>query len=107
MGTGLYSSKLSYENWYNFNNAVRAHQNFLEFLPMMISFLLIAGIYFPIPAASLGLVLMIARIIYAVGYTGWGPAGRLPGFFITLFSVIALGILGCISSVFLIVSFEL
>ena len=29
MGSGLYSQKLSYKEWYDFNNAQRAHYNYV------------------------------------------------------------------------------
>lgn len=41
--------------------------------------LFIAGIYFPITAAVLGLVMIIARLVYSIGYVNGGPKGRLVG----------------------------
>jgi hypothetical protein len=40
---------------------------------------LIAGIYFPVPAAAIGLGIIICRFIYAIGYFIGGPKGRLIG----------------------------
>lgn len=41
--------------------------------------LFIAGIYFPVTAAVLGLVKIIARLVYSIGYVNGGPKGRLVG----------------------------
>ena len=79
MGNGKYSGKLTYEQWYKFNNAQRAHYNFLEFAPSCLVMHFIAGIYFPVPAAALGLAVIIGRIVYSVGYVNGGPKGRLIG----------------------------
>lgn len=79
MGSGLYSTKLTYKQWYDFNNAQRAHYNFVEFAPSTFIWILIAGIYFPIPAAALGFGVFIARLIFSLGYRNSGPSGRLFG----------------------------
>jgi len=79
MGSGLYSSKLTYEQWFTFNNQQRAHYNFVEFAPSTFVLLFISGIYFPIPSAIIGLVLAISRVIYSIGYASGGPSGRLIG----------------------------
>jgi hypothetical protein len=42
-------------------------------------FLFIAGLYFPVVSAALGLGVIIFRIIYSVGYVNGGPAGRSIG----------------------------
>jgi hypothetical protein len=47
--------------------------------PTTLVFLFCAGIYFPIPAAVLGLVIIVTRIFYAAGYVKGGPGGRLVG----------------------------
>jgi glutathione S-transferase len=79
MGSGRYSSKLSYEDWYRFNNSQRVHLNYVEFAPTYFIGLLIAGIYYPVVAAILGFLVLIFRIIYTVGYAAGGPSGRLVG----------------------------
>jgi len=79
MGNGRYSQKLSYEQWYKFNNAQRAHYNFIEFAPTTFVFLFIAGLYFPIPAAAIGLGVIIFRFFYAIGYSSGGPSARVFG----------------------------
>jgi len=92
MGNGKYSAKLSYEDWYKFNNAQRAHQNFVEFAPSGFVMLFIAGIYFPVATAVLGLALFIGRIFYSIGYAKGGPAGRLIGAIIG--DLVLLGLFG-------------
>ena len=48
--------------------------------PSTLVWLLIAGLYFPIPAAAIGLGVIVFRLIYAIGYAGEnGPKGRLIG----------------------------
>ncbi len=102
MGSGLYSRNLTYEQWYNFNSAQRAHQNFLEWIASCLVFLLIAGIYFPIPAAAIGLGIIVCRMIYAIGYFIGGPKGRLIGVIGNDLLVIAEFVLAFISSVYFI-----
>ena len=47
--------------------------------PSTFLWVIVAGIYFPIPAACLGLGVAIFRVIYAVGYVCYGPNGRAVG----------------------------
>jgi glutathione S-transferase len=92
MGSGRYSAKLNYEQWFRFNNAQRAHMNFIEFAPSTFVLLFIAGIYFPVASAAIGLAIIIARIAYSIGYTNGGPAGRVIGAIVNDFAL--LGLLG-------------
>jgi glutathione S-transferase len=103
MGGGKYSQKLSYKQWYEFNSAQRAHYNFLEWIASTLAILLIAGIYFPIPSAALGLAIFLGRLIYAIGYMTGGPQGRLIGVLINDFAFLGAFVLSFISSVFFIV----
>lgn len=79
MGCGRYSQKLSYQEWYNFNNAQRVHYNFIEYAPSIFVFLFVAGLYFPVSAAAIGLAIIIFRAIYAIGYSSGGPGSRVLG----------------------------
>ena len=54
---------------YRFNCAQRAHQNFLEVYPEFLTQLAIAGLTFPELSAGLGAFYLVARVLYAVGYT--------------------------------------
>ncbi len=56
-----------------------AHYNFVEGLTPVTIFLLVGGLLYPIPAAVLGLVYMIGRLWYSVGYYVSGPDGRRGG----------------------------
>lgn len=47
IGSGLYSQKLSYADWYHFNILQRIHLNYLESLPLALTSLLAAGLYRP------------------------------------------------------------
>lgn len=102
MGSGRYSQKLTYEEWYLFNNYQRVHANYLEFAPSIFIALLAAGIYFPIAAAAIGLALFVARLAYSIGYVSGGPAGRLIGALGNHFSVLALLGLGFASGAYLV-----
>ena len=70
-------------------------------------FLLVAGIYFPIPAASLGLVMIIARILYTCGYVASGPRGRAVGALFNYLAFLALFVLAFISGVYFILNQEI
>ena len=77
-GSGLYSSKLSYEDWYALNNGQRAHYNFIEWIATNLVLLLISGISYPIEAAILGGGITLSRFVYAIGYKS-GPSKRVLG----------------------------
>ncbi|KAL2266326.1 hypothetical protein VTJ83DRAFT_5678 [Remersonia thermophila] len=62
-----------------FNCAQRAHANFTENLTPFLGALLVAGLKYPVFAASLGGIWSTARVIFALGYTSKGPQGRLLG----------------------------
>lgn len=78
--------------------------NFVEMVASTLVFLLVAGIYFPIPSASVGLVMIIARIIYTCGYTMAGPRGRNVGAIINDLAFLALFVLSFISSIYFILN---
>lgn len=103
-GSGYYSKHLSYEDWYKFNSAQRAHMNFVEMVASTLTFTFVAGVYFPIPAAALCLVMIIARIIYCCGYAAKGPKGRSIGALFFDLAFLAQFILAFISSVYFILN---
>eukprot|EP00835_Amoeboradix_gromovi_P004297 NODE_326_length_10940_cov_0.392122.p7 type:complete len:149 gc:universal NODE_326_length_10940_cov_0.392122:3849-3403(-) len=78
-GNGRYSVNLSDDQWFKFNCAQRAHHNYLEALPMLITWCLIGGIYYPVYSATLGLCTIFGRQLYASGYRTHGPDGRRYG----------------------------
>jgi glutathione S-transferase len=100
MGNGRYAAKLSYKEWYEFNSAQRAHYNFVEWIASTIVLILIAGLYFPIPGAALGLAYFIGRLVYSIGYVFKGPQGRVIGVLINDLAFLALFVLSFISSIY-------
>lgn len=95
MGTGRLSEKLTFAEWYNFNNSVRAANNFIEqiFLPLVC--IPIAGIHFDLITVAIAVVYMLFRIVYSVGYVRGGANKRLVGAlgsYLCLMGLIGLGI---------------
>ncbi|KAK0728248.1 hypothetical protein B0T26DRAFT_165355 [Lasiosphaeria miniovina] len=62
---------------FSFNCAQRAHANYTENLVPLLGALAIAGLRFPVAAATLGATWSVARVFYARGYATYGPAGRI------------------------------
>ena len=79
----------------DFERVFRVHQNTLEWMPIFLPSLWLCAYYLSdVGAAVLGLVWIVGRSFYYVGYTRAVP-GRLPGFFIQS-SVCLLLVLGAI-----------
>jgi len=69
---------------------IRAHVNTLEWMPIFLPSLWLFAIYWsPLGATVLGLIWIVGRIIYFVGYVA-APTKRRPGFFIQAIAVFAL-----------------
>lgn len=51
-----------------FNCAQRAHQNFLEQLPVFMGSMLIGGLKYPVAMSALGAVWIVGRVLYGLGY---------------------------------------
>ncbi len=96
-GNGRYSQKLTYEQWYTFNNAQRTHYNYLESVTSVICWLLIGGIGYNWYAVGFGSAYLISRLIYTIGYSVIGPKGRFPGFLGSMICSTALFVLSIIS----------
>ena len=88
-GNGYYSQKLSYKDWYEFQNVQRAHYNFLETIIPVAIMTSITAINQPLWAAICGFILAFARILYAQGYKRFGPKGRVAGAVITDLALLA------------------
>jgi glutathione S-transferase len=69
---------------------IRAHTNTLEWLPIFLPSLWLFAVYFgDLPAAVVGAVWIVGRIIYFLGYVA-EAAKRAPGFFIQALAVAVL-----------------
>lgn len=69
---------------------IRAHVNTLEWLPIFLPSLWLFAIYWsPQVAAALGLVWIVGRVIYFLGYRA-AAGKRRPGFFIQTMATFAL-----------------
>ncbi|CDS10284.1 hypothetical protein LRAMOSA02960 [Lichtheimia ramosa] len=64
-----------------FNCAQRVHQNTLEVFPIYSTFLLIAGIRYPVYASVAGAWFLLNRFIYSRGYMTGKPEKRARGAF--------------------------
>ena len=62
-----------------FNNYQRAHYNYVEGVASAITLELITGLFHPGVAVFAGLLYIIGRVFYAIGYRSQGPKGRLIG----------------------------
>jgi len=90
-GQGRFSDKLPDDQWIAFNNAQRVHANNLESFAQVIINILIGGLVYTRVTLLLGLVYVVGRIIYGIGYRASGPSGRTFGariFEIALFGLL-------------------
>jgi glutathione S-transferase len=70
--------------------AIRAHSNTVEWIPIFLPSMWLFAIYWNVPwAAGLGIVWLVGRVIYFIGYLS-SPAKRFPGFFIQSLAAFAL-----------------
>ncbi|OMJ15307.1 Microsomal glutathione S-transferase 3 [Smittium culicis] len=79
MGSGRFSSKLTDEQWLEFNNVMRVHQNYVEGLPVATITTLVSGLFYPKLSAISGAVYILGRFIYGIGYANKGASGRMAG----------------------------
>jgi len=81
-----------------FNCIQRAHQNYIEQLPVFFALLIVVGLAYPIYAAICGAIFVTGRFSYARGYYTGDPEKRLNGsygmigFFGLLLGVVYVGI---------------
>ncbi len=69
---------------------IRAHVNTLEWMPIFLPSLWLFAVYWDADiAAILGVVWIVGRIVYFLGYVR-SPSGRSPGFFIQAVAAFAL-----------------
>jgi len=67
----------------HFNCYQRAHQNYLENLPLFLALLFLSSLYMPKYAAMCGALWLVARAIYSLGYYTGNPKNRIYGFLIS------------------------
>ncbi|KAJ2723695.1 hypothetical protein GGI07_002490 [Coemansia sp. Benny D115] len=89
-GGGRYSDKLSDEDWVKFNNIKRVNDNYTEQVGIVLSMLLLSGLFMPRAAASFGASYIVGRFIYGKGYTASGPKGRLYGAPLMMLSLVSM-----------------
>jgi glutathione S-transferase len=90
MGSGYFSKKLEYKDWYNFNNAQRVHYNYLENLQLILILIFIAGLKQPLAALILSCIYFVFRFVYSFGYGIGGPNARMYGGLVCGLSLITL-----------------
>jgi uncharacterized protein len=60
--------------------AIRAHGNFMEYVPLCLALIYFASDYYGYwPVAIMSLVLLLARVLHAGGLLGFIPLGRMLG----------------------------
>ncbi|KAK9760469.1 hypothetical protein K7432_015468 [Basidiobolus ranarum] len=79
MGNGRLTTKLTDEEWTDFNNIQCTHQNYVEQISTVQSLVLLGGLYFPDISASLGAVYILGRVLYTEGYKKASYEGRIWG----------------------------
>ncbi|CAG9311651.1 unnamed protein product [Blepharisma stoltei] len=102
MGNGRFSEKLSFADWYYFNNAQRVHYNFLEGIHIPLVCIPIGGVELEYYTIGLAAAYIAGRAIYAIGYTRVGSKGRLIGVGILDLALIGLVVIAFISSIFMV-----
>ena len=71
------------------NNGQRCQINFLEHLHFLILVPLVAALAYPVWALAFQCFMFAGRLLFSIGYTVWGPSGRLPGALIMDFGIMA------------------
>ena len=68
-GNGFYGDLLTYRQWFTFQLDQRVHKNYVEVLTILVFNVLVLGLTLPKTAITLGVIQLLARIIYTFGYT--------------------------------------
>merc|ERR1712096_193285 len=100
-GLGRLSSSLHIADWVDFQNAQRAHLNYLETLSLTQSALAVSGYFYPKPASILALIHLLGRQIYCSSFRS-SPSKRATGFVIlslTNLAMFGLGVAGAIQMI--------
>lgn len=75
-GSGIFSQLLTPGQWEKLNRALRAHNNYIEALPVLLLNTLVGGLYFPLASASVAGIVIIGRHLYGKDYRARGGAQR-------------------------------
>jgi len=82
----------------DFERVFRVHMNTLEWMPIFLPLLWLCAIYFSDGAAAVvGLIWIVGRVFYFVGYTQ-AVEKRLPGFFIQAIACLLL-LIGAVTGI--------
>ncbi|XP_052196213.1 uncharacterized protein LOC127803777 [Diospyros lotus] len=87
----LYASESENKDAKLFNCIQRGHQNSLEMMPIFFMLMILGGIRHPLVCASLGLVYIVSRYFYFIGYSTGDPQNRHGGgkfAFLALFGLV-------------------
>eukprot|EP00667_Euglena_gracilis_P019268 EG_transcript_20614 len=76
-----------------FNRAQRAAQNYVEYLPGMVGYVVLAGFVFPLPVFVCTTVYVVARILMGLQYSQAAESRRLGFFLSTLTATVLEGLL--------------
>ena len=95
-GDGMYGDELTYKQWYNFSLSQRGHKNFLEQVTIIVFFLLVCGLVYPITTLVLALVNFVCRWIFVIGYKK-SPIWRMVGGMPINFSVMGMCVLSIVA----------
>ena len=98
MGSGRYSEKLEYANWFNFNVAQRIHHNFVEAVGPLCFFTVVAGLQMALATLILAAIHFLARIVYAISYK-YSPNARAPASIICILTTLTTAVLAIVSSI--------
>ena len=78
-GNGYFSQRLSYKDWFIVNKIQRPQQNMLENFQVVMVLSYVTSLRYPVASVVLLGVILIARIIFTLGYNSKGPQGRMVG----------------------------
>lgn len=92
-GEGRYVKKLGYNGWLEFNNSLRTHQQYKEWILAAVFITLLSGQFNPITTAILGVINVIGRVVYTAHYKSKGPDGRFIGVALHELPIIAMNVM--------------